>query len=64
MRAAAEIANEAYEWLRETGLAGRTEREVAVALSRFMEDRGAEAPSFPPIVASGSARRASARRAA
>ncbi len=53
MRAAAEIANEAYEHLRETGLAGRTERELAVSLSRFMEDRGAEGPSFPPIVASG-----------
>jgi Xaa-Pro aminopeptidase len=53
MRAAAEIANEAYEWLRETGLAGRTEREVAVSLSRFMEDHGAEAPSFAPIVAAG-----------
>ena len=53
MRAAAEIANEAYESLRETGLAGRTEREVAVSLARFMEDRGAEGPSFPPIVASG-----------
>ena len=53
MRAAAEIANEAYESLREIGLAGRTEREVAVSLSRFMEDRGAEGPSFPPIVASG-----------
>jgi Xaa-Pro aminopeptidase len=53
MRAAAEIADEAYGWLRETGLAGRTEREVAIALSRFMEDHGAEAPSFPPIVASG-----------
>ena len=53
MRAAAEIANEAYESLRETGLAGRTEREVAISLARFMEDRGAEGPSFPPIVASG-----------
>jgi Xaa-Pro aminopeptidase len=53
MRAAAEVANEAYEWLRETGLAGRTEREVAVALTRFMEDRGAEAPAFPAIVAAG-----------
>jgi Xaa-Pro aminopeptidase len=53
MRAAAEIANDAYESLRETGLAGRSEREVAVALARFMEDRGAEGPSFPPIVASG-----------
>jgi Xaa-Pro aminopeptidase len=53
MRAAAEIANEAYESLRETGLAGRTEREVAVSLTRFMEDRGAEGPAFAPIVASG-----------
>ncbi len=53
MRAAAEIATEAYESLRETGLAGRTEREVAVSLTRFMEDRGADGPSFPPIVASG-----------
>jgi Xaa-Pro aminopeptidase len=53
MRAAAEIANEAYESLRETGLAGRTEREVAISLARFMEDRGAEGPAFPPIVAAG-----------
>ena len=53
MRAAAEIANEAYESLRESGLAGRTEREVALSLARFMEDRGAEGPSFPPIVAPG-----------
>ena len=35
------------------GLAGRSEREVARALVRSMEDRGAEAASFPPIVASG-----------
>ena len=53
MRAAAELATEAYESLRERGLAGRTEREVATWLVRFMEDRGAEGPSFPPIVASG-----------
>jgi Xaa-Pro aminopeptidase len=53
MRAAAELATEAYESLREDGLAGRTEREVAIALARFMEDRGAEGPSFPPIVAAG-----------
>jgi Xaa-Pro aminopeptidase len=51
MRAAAELATAAYESLRERGLAGRTEREVAVQLVRFMEDSGAEGPSFPPIVA-------------
>jgi Xaa-Pro aminopeptidase len=53
MRAAAGIADEAYESLRETGLAGRTEREVAISLARFMEDRGADGPSFPAIVAAG-----------
>jgi Xaa-Pro aminopeptidase len=51
--AAAEIATAAYESLRERGLAGRTEREVAIGLVRLMEDSGAEAASFPPIVASG-----------
>jgi Xaa-Pro aminopeptidase len=53
MRVAAELATEAYESLLELGLAGRTEREVATALVRFMEDRGAEGASFDPIVASG-----------
>ena len=53
MRAAAELATSAYESLRERGLAGRREREVAVDLVRFMEDAGADGPSFPPIVASG-----------
>ena len=53
MRQAAELATEAYESLLELGLAGRTEREVAMGLVRFMEDRGAEGPSFDPIVASG-----------
>jgi Xaa-Pro aminopeptidase len=51
MRAAAELATAAYESLRERGLAGRSEREVAIQLVRFMEDAGAEGPSFPPIVA-------------
>jgi len=51
MRAAAELSTAAYESLRERGLAGRTEREVAIQLVRFMEDAGAEGPSFPPIVA-------------
>jgi len=53
MAAAAELSTAAYDSLRELGLAGRTEREVAVGLVRFMEDSGAEGPSFPPIVASG-----------
>jgi Xaa-Pro aminopeptidase len=53
MRAAAELSTAAYESLRERGLAGRTEREVAIQLARLMEDSGAEGPSFPPIVAAG-----------
>ena len=52
MAAAAEISTAAYHSLRERGLAGRTEREVALGLTRFMEDSGAEGASFPPIVAS------------
>jgi Xaa-Pro aminopeptidase len=53
IRAAAAIATEAYEDLRERGLAGRTEREVALTLTRSLEDRGAEGPSFAAIVAAG-----------
>jgi Xaa-Pro aminopeptidase len=53
MRAAARIADASYEDLREQGLAGRTEREVALAVVRAMEDRGAQGPSFSPIVAAG-----------
>jgi len=55
MAAAADIATAAYESLRERerGLAGRTERDVAMGLVRFMEDQGSEPPCFPPIVASG-----------
>jgi Xaa-Pro aminopeptidase len=53
IRAATAIADEAYEELRERGLAGRTEREVALSLMRSVEDRGAEGPSFPAIVAAG-----------
>ena len=53
MRAAAELADEVYESLRERGLAGRTELEVARELERERDrERGAE-PSFPPIVAAG-----------
>jgi Xaa-Pro aminopeptidase len=53
MRAAAEIADSAYEQLRDRGLAGRSEREVARSMVRRMEELGAEGPSFPPIVAAG-----------
>jgi Xaa-Pro aminopeptidase len=53
MRAAAEAAGAAYEDVRERGLTGRTEREVALSMVRRMEDLGAEGPSFPPIVAAG-----------
>ena len=53
MRAATEIGDAAYEELRGAGLAGRTEREVARSVIRFIEDRGADEVSFPPIVASG-----------
>jgi Xaa-Pro aminopeptidase len=53
MRAATKIADAAYEEVREQGLTGRTEREVARAMVRRMEDLGAHGPSFPPIVAAG-----------
>jgi Xaa-Pro aminopeptidase len=49
--AAAELADGVYEMLREQGLVGRTEREVAFALETEMRRRGAE-PSFESIVAS------------
>jgi Xaa-Pro aminopeptidase len=51
MHAAAQIADAAYADVRERGLAGRSEREVAMTAVRFMEDAGAEGVAFPPIVA-------------
>jgi Xaa-Pro aminopeptidase len=51
LRASTEIADLAYEELRSAGLAGRSEREVARSIVRFLEDRGADEVSFPPIVA-------------
>ena len=49
--AAAQLADDVYGMLREQGLVGRTEREVAFALETEMRRRGAE-PSFESIVAS------------
>jgi Xaa-Pro aminopeptidase len=49
--AAAELADEVYGVLREQGLAGRRERDVALALENEMRRRGAE-PAFSSIVAS------------
>jgi Xaa-Pro aminopeptidase len=53
MRAAAELADEALTGVLEAGLVGRSEREVAIELELRMRRLGAEAPSFPSIVASG-----------
>ncbi len=53
MRTAAEITDRAYEHIRARGLSGRSERAVAMDVARFMEDAGAEGPSFPAIVAAG-----------
>jgi Xaa-Pro aminopeptidase len=53
IRAASELADEALTRTLESGLIGRTEREVAIELELSMRRLGAEAPSFPSIVAAG-----------
>ncbi len=54
MRRAATVAAELYEWLvSDFGLAGHTEREVALALEVKAKVLGANGLSFPPIVAAG-----------
>jgi Xaa-Pro aminopeptidase len=53
MRAAAQLADRALEQVLAEGLAGRTEREVALALELAIRQGGAEHVSFEPIVASG-----------
>jgi Xaa-Pro aminopeptidase len=53
IRAAAELADEALRLVLEDGLVGRSEREVAIGLELRMRRLGAQAPSFPSIVASG-----------
>src|SRR3954449_5800289 len=53
VRAAAKLADDALGEVLSRGLAGRTERDVALDLEFTMRRMGAEAVSFPPIVASG-----------
>ena len=53
MREAAALADGIYEYVRERGLVGRLERDVAVDLEREMRERGADGPAFPSIVAGG-----------
>jgi Xaa-Pro aminopeptidase len=53
IRAAAELADAALRRTLEDGLAGRSERAVALALEQEMRRLGAERPSFDTIVASG-----------
>ena len=52
IRAAAALADEVLSGLAERGLAGRTERDVAVELEAEMRRLGSD-PSFPSIVAGG-----------
>ena len=53
IRDAARLADEAMQGLLEAGLAHRTERELALDLELRMRRLGAEAVSFPAIVAAG-----------
>ncbi|HEX4837838.1 MAG TPA: Xaa-Pro peptidase family protein [Solirubrobacteraceae bacterium] len=53
IRAATELADQALIGVLEAGVVGRTERDVAIELELRMRRLGAQAPSFPPIVASG-----------
>src|SRR4051794_16006015 len=53
VRAAAKLADDALGEVLSRGLAGRTERDVALDLETTMRRMGAEAVSFPPIVAAG-----------
>lgn len=50
---AAKLTDEVYAFIEDQGLAGRSEREVALAAEARMRELGAEGPSFPSIVAAG-----------
>jgi Xaa-Pro aminopeptidase len=53
IRAATELGDEALRSLLEDGVVGRTEREAAIELELRMRRLGADAASFPSIVAAG-----------
>lgn len=53
IRSSAQLTDEVLRWITEQGLVGRTEQEVAVSLEHQMRVLGAQAPSFPSIVAAG-----------
>jgi Xaa-Pro aminopeptidase len=53
IRAAAQLADDALRQALERGLAGRTEREVALDLETRMRELGASEPAFESIVAAG-----------
>ncbi len=53
IRAAAVLADTAFERLLVDGLVGRTERELALALEYGMRERGADREAFPTIIAAG-----------
>jgi Xaa-Pro aminopeptidase len=53
VRAAAQIADEAYQELAQRGIDGRTEKQIAADLEIQLLRLGAEERSFPAIVASG-----------
>ena len=53
IRAATELADESFAVLLAGGLIGHSERDLAMTLEYEMRRRGAERPSFDPIVAGG-----------
>jgi Xaa-Pro aminopeptidase len=53
IRASARLADDALTEVLGRGLVGRTERDVALDIEFTMRRMGAEAASFPPIVAAG-----------
>jgi Xaa-Pro aminopeptidase len=53
IRAAARLADDAFEEVTSAGIVGRTEKQVALDLEFAMRRRGAEGASFPSIVAAG-----------
>jgi Xaa-Pro aminopeptidase len=50
---AARLGDQAYKWVFERGVIGRTEREIMLGAHQRMRELGADDPSFPAIVAAG-----------